>query len=102
MNTKKTRPRRVAVEPKPFDQARDELFQHIMRCEVVGSHPDHQKEWFDETLASTPTNAETTRFSVKAPHTLMYVTRNGPQAPRSPEDARSEAEWIKPRLRPWR
>ena len=51
MNTKKTRPRRVAVEPKPFDQARDELFQHIMRCEVVGSHPDHQKEWFDETLA---------------------------------------------------
>jgi hypothetical protein len=22
-----------------------------MRCEVVGSLPDHQKEWFDETLA---------------------------------------------------
>ena len=51
MNIKKTKPRRVAVEPKPFDQARDELFQHIMRCEVAGSHPDHQKEWFDETLA---------------------------------------------------
>ena len=51
MNTKKMKPRRVAVEPKPFDQARDELFQHIMRCEVVGSAPDHQKEWFDETLA---------------------------------------------------
>jgi hypothetical protein len=51
MNNKKTKARRVAAEPKPFDQARDELFQHIMRCEVVGSHPDHQKEWFDETLA---------------------------------------------------
>jgi hypothetical protein len=51
MSTKKTKVRRVAAEPKPFDQARDELFQHIMRCEVVGSHPDHQKEWFDETLA---------------------------------------------------
>jgi hypothetical protein len=51
MNTKKAKPRRVSVEPKPADQARDELFQHIMRCDVVGSHPDHQKEWFDETLA---------------------------------------------------
>jgi hypothetical protein len=51
MSTKKTKVRRVAAEPKPFDQARDELFQHIMRCDVVGSHPDHQKEWFDETLA---------------------------------------------------
>ena len=51
MNTKKMKPRRVAVEPKPSDQARDELFQHIMRCDVVGSAPDHQKEWFDETLA---------------------------------------------------
>jgi hypothetical protein len=51
MNTKKTKTRRAAAEPKPFDQARDELFQHIMRCEVVGSAADHQKEWFDETLA---------------------------------------------------
>ncbi len=51
MNSKKPKGRRVAAEPKPFDQARDELFQHIMRCEVVGSLPEHQKEWFDETLA---------------------------------------------------
>ena len=52
MSHKKTnKPRRVAVEPTPFEQARDELFQHIMRCDVVGSHPDHQKEWFDETVA---------------------------------------------------
>ena len=51
MNTKKTKPRRPAAEPTAFEQARDELFQHIMRCDVVGSAPDHQKEWFDETIA---------------------------------------------------
>ena len=45
------RPRKTMQEPTPFEQARDELFQHIMRCEVVGSHPDHRKEWFDETMA---------------------------------------------------
>ena len=27
------------------------MFQHIIRCEVVGSSPEHQKEWFDETIA---------------------------------------------------
>jgi hypothetical protein len=35
---------------------------------------------FDETLASTPTNAQTTRFTVVAPHSLAYVTRDGPAA----------------------
>lgn len=39
----------VAV-PTPFDEARDELFQHIMRCGVIGSDPDHQVEWFDDTM----------------------------------------------------
>ncbi len=33
-----------------MDQARDELFQHIMRCGVIGSAPEHQTEWFDETM----------------------------------------------------
>ncbi len=51
MSQKKTRARRPGAETSAKDQARDELFQHIMRCEVVGSHPDHQKEWFDETMA---------------------------------------------------
>ena len=32
---------------------------------------------FDETLASSPTNARTTRFTVVAPHTLSYQTRGG-------------------------
>jgi len=32
---------------------------------------------FDETLASSPTNAQTTRFTVVAPHNLSYQTRGG-------------------------
>jgi hypothetical protein len=34
----------------PFDQARDELFHHIMTCGVVGADHEHQHEWFDETM----------------------------------------------------
>lgn len=34
----------------PFEEARDEMFQHIMKCGVIGAAPDDQKEWFDETL----------------------------------------------------
>lgn len=37
--------------PTPFDEARDELFQHIMQCGVIGSDEAHQREWFDETMA---------------------------------------------------
>jgi hypothetical protein len=35
---------------------------------------------FDERLASTPTNAETTRFEVAAPDRLAYQTKGGPSA----------------------
>jgi len=37
------------AESSPFEQARDELFQHIMRCGVVGAAPEHVEEWFAET-----------------------------------------------------
>ena len=47
----KSRPRPEANVPSAFDQARDELFQHIMRCEVIGADAEHQAEWFSETLA---------------------------------------------------
>ena len=49
--TKKNRQRRVVTPPTPFEQARDELFQQIMRCEVIGASSDHQGEWFTETMA---------------------------------------------------
>ena len=42
--------RSIPTGPTPFEQARDELFQHIMTCGVVGADAEHQKEWFDETM----------------------------------------------------
>ena len=50
MAKQKTRRRREVAEPTPFEQARDELFQHIMRCGVIGADPEHQTDWFDETM----------------------------------------------------
>jgi hypothetical protein len=36
--------------PTPFEEARDELFQQIMQCGVIGADADHQNEWFRETM----------------------------------------------------
>ena len=41
---------RPSAAPTPFEEARDELFQHIMRCGVVEAAPEHQGEWFAETM----------------------------------------------------
>ena len=42
--------RRTPAAPRPFEQARDELFSHILRCGVLEALPEHQKEWFDDTM----------------------------------------------------
>ena len=47
MNKKKTR---SAPEAPSFTQARDELFSHILRCGVIDALPEHQKDWFDDTM----------------------------------------------------
>ncbi|HJU75715.1 MAG TPA: hypothetical protein VJ717_18365 [Gemmatimonadaceae bacterium] len=36
--------------PPVFDEARDEMYQQIIQCGVIGADPDHQTEWFDETM----------------------------------------------------
>jgi hypothetical protein len=36
--------------PTTLDQARDELFSHILRCGVLEAAPEHQKEWMDDTM----------------------------------------------------
>ncbi len=49
----KAKPRRTTPAPQAprlFDQARDELFSHILRCGVLEALPEHQKEWFDDTM----------------------------------------------------
>ncbi|HEX6314583.1 MAG TPA: hypothetical protein VFZ73_06970 [Gemmatimonadaceae bacterium] len=43
------RPREVAP-PTPFEEARDEMFQHIMQCGVIGCEPEDQAQWFDDTM----------------------------------------------------
>ena len=51
MNTQKNRFRKEPVRSaSPFAEARDELFQQIMRCGVVGSAPEDQNDWFDNTM----------------------------------------------------
>jgi len=50
MTKLKQRPRRDVAAPTPYEEARDEMFQHIMQCGVIGSHPDDQKDWFDATM----------------------------------------------------
>ena len=50
MSRSRNRRRPVSVEPTAFDMARDELFQHVIRCDVIGANPDHQAEWFNDTM----------------------------------------------------
>jgi hypothetical protein len=47
MNKKKIRQDPDAVS---FAQARDELFSHVLRCGVIDALPEHQKDWFDDTM----------------------------------------------------
>jgi hypothetical protein len=47
MNRKKIR---SSAEALSFAQARDELFSHILRCGVIDALPEHQKDWFDDTM----------------------------------------------------
>ncbi len=49
MTKKKAAPRTPAM-PTVYDQARDELFSHILRCGVLEAAPEHQKEWMDDTM----------------------------------------------------
>ncbi len=46
---KKPRPDPVQNE-SVLDQARDELFSHILRCGVIDADEVHRNEWLDDTL----------------------------------------------------
>lgn len=47
---KKRSDTRKGSTPTTFEQARDELFSHILRCGVLEASPEHRKEWFDDTM----------------------------------------------------
>ena len=51
MAKQQKRSMKAPATASPFEEARDELFQHIMRCGVVGADPEHVAEWFNETMA---------------------------------------------------
>ena len=50
MANKTIRQTKTPSTPSAFEEARDELFQHIMRCGVVGADRDDQASWFNETM----------------------------------------------------
>jgi hypothetical protein len=66
--TKKKPASRTPAMPTSFDQARDELFSHILRCGVLEAATEHQKEWMDDTMQYI---AE--RYADLAPEQLAQV-----------------------------
>jgi len=50
MAKKRSVTRTESAAPNLFDQARDELFSHILRCGVLEAATEQQKEWFDDTM----------------------------------------------------
>jgi hypothetical protein len=51
MTTNKKKPVRAApAAPSSLDQARDELFSHILRCGVIEADSEQQKAWMDDTM----------------------------------------------------
>jgi len=50
MGKKRPENRRAPTPPTPLEQARDELFSHILRCGVLEATPEHQSEWFNDTM----------------------------------------------------
>ncbi len=67
MTKKKPTPRPPAL-PTAFDQARDELFSHILRCGVLDAAEEHQKEWMDDTMQYI-----TERYTDLTPEQLTQV-----------------------------
>ncbi len=49
MTGRKT-PKRREIAESSFDQARNELFSHILRCGVLEADLEQQSEWFDDTM----------------------------------------------------
>ena len=48
--SKKKNAPKTPSTPSLSDQARDELFSHILRCGVIEADAEHQKEWMDDTM----------------------------------------------------
>ncbi len=80
MAKQKNRTMKAPATPSPFEEARDELFQHIMRCGVVGSEPEHQEEWFNDTMAYM-----TDRYPELSPEQLTELRKLGTRFAQPPK-----------------
>ena len=69
----------------PYQEARDELFQQIMQCGVIGCHPDDQKEWFDNTLQYLAT-----RYSELKPTEVVELRTLGERFAQPPKSQAHE------------
>ena len=70
----------AVATPTPFEEARDELFQHVMQCGVIGAEPDDQREWFDNTMAYL-----TDRYPELAPEKLQELRTLGERFAQPPK-----------------
>jgi hypothetical protein len=89
-NNSSSRPRRDVAPPTPFEQARDEMFQHVMQCGVIGADPAHQAEWFNETMSYL-----SERFHELAPAQIAELRTLGErfaQPAKGSQPARNEAD----------
>lgn len=84
---------RDTAGPTPFENARDEMFQHIMQCGVIGADAEHQSEWFETTTQYLAERYhELTQEQVKELRTLGERFSQPPRASAtSQEDATAAA-----------
>lgn len=82
--------------PTAFDQGRDELFSHILRCGVLEAAPEHQKEWMDDTMQYiadryTDLSAEElAQLRVLGERFCQPVVRRAPAAPSTTDASEPE------------
>ena len=50
MAKQKNRRPSAPAGPTPFEESRDELFQHIIKCGVTGAEPEHVEDWLNDTM----------------------------------------------------
>jgi copper transport protein len=99
-------PVRVAVNGRTmlFDVGADAPSgEHLLRA-VTRAYRNSKTIVFDEALASSPRNAEHTRFTVVAPNRLSYAIRGGPSAvvigSRRWDRERTGAPWLESQQTP--
>ncbi len=71
--------------PTAFEEARDELFQQIMQCGVIGAASEHQDEWFQGTMAYLAD-----RYSELTPTQLIELRTLGERFVQPPKRAAAE------------